>query len=62
MLVSDAGITWPTKPPDLQLPRPDDTSPAVQQLFALVAVTLALNGLVVASLAWAYYAPRFSPG
>jgi sterol desaturase/sphingolipid hydroxylase (fatty acid hydroxylase superfamily) len=39
---------------------PDVTSPPVPQLFALVSATLVLNGLVVAYLAWAYYAPRFA--
>jgi sterol desaturase/sphingolipid hydroxylase (fatty acid hydroxylase superfamily) len=32
----------------------------VQQLFLLVSLTLALNGVVVAYLAWAYYAPRYA--
>lgn len=32
----------------------------MQQLFLLVSLTLALNGVVVAFLAWAYYAPRYA--
>lgn len=32
----------------------------MQELFTLVSATLIFNGLVVAFLAWAYYAPRFA--
>lgn len=32
----------------------------MQQLLLLVTATLALNGAVVAFLAWAYYSPRFA--
>ncbi len=32
----------------------------LQQLYLLVTITLLLNGLVVAFLAWAYYAPRYA--
>jgi sterol desaturase/sphingolipid hydroxylase (fatty acid hydroxylase superfamily) len=32
----------------------------LQQLYLLVSLTLLLNGVVVAYLAWAYYAPRYA--
>jgi sterol desaturase/sphingolipid hydroxylase (fatty acid hydroxylase superfamily) len=32
----------------------------LQQLYLLVSLTLLLNGVVVAFLAWAYYAPRYA--
>ncbi len=44
----------------MQYRQPGDSSATVQQLFTLVSATLVLNGLVVALLAWAYYAPGFA--